>query len=160
MYHAKTQRHKEHVRRVKRTIDTHRCVSLALLLIGPSLLLGCGRGSQIQRTIVAGKVLYQGQPIADGSILFVPTKGTGGPQAGAQITDGAYRVTAGGGVPVGTHRVEIEAYRFVPSSRPRPTTPEERMGKQQYLPEQYNNKSTLEATIDGTGEQTRDFDLK
>jgi hypothetical protein len=136
------------------------CDSRILLLIGLALLLGCGRGSQIQRAIVSGKVLYQGQPIADGSILFVPAKGTEGPQAGAQITDGAYRVTAGGGVPVGTHRVEVQAYRLVPNARSRPTAPEDRMGKQQYLPEQYNNKSTLDATIDGPGEQTRDFDLK
>ena len=130
-----------------------------ILLLGLGLLLGCGHGSEIQRVIVAGKVSYQGQPIADGSILFVPARGTKGPQAGAQIADGAYRVTAGGGVPVGMHRVEIQAYRAATGTN-RPAPLQDRQGKQQYLPEQYNYKSTLEATIDSTGEQTRDFDLK
>jgi hypothetical protein len=130
------------------------------LLIAFLLLLGCGRGSQIQRAIVSGKVLYQGQPIADGSILFVPTMGTRGPQAGAQIADGAFRVTAGGGVPVGTHRVKIQAYRRAPSANTRPAALQDRQGKQQYLPEQYNRQSMLEVTVEGTGGQIRNFDLK
>lgn len=128
-----------------------------LVFIALGLLLGCK--PELQRVIVSGKVTYQGQPVADGSILLVPVKGTKGPQAGAQITDGLYRVTAGGGVPMGTHHVEIRAYRPASGAK-RPAPLQDRQGKQQYLPEEYNDKSTLEATVDRGGEQTQDFDLK
>ncbi len=132
-----------------------------LLLIGLGLLLGCGRGSEIQRAIISGKVSYQGQPIAKGTIRFVPVKGTPGPQAGAEIKEGAYRVDASGGAPVGTLQVEIQAFRET-AARPNLPAPlrEQGGGWQQYLPPQYNRESTMEVTVNGTGEQTQNFNLK
>ncbi len=129
-----------------------------LLLIGLGLIAGCGHGPEFQRAIVSGRVSYQGRPVADGTIRFVPVKGTKGPAAIARIEDGDYTVTLHEGVPVGTHRVEIEAFR--PVAPPAVPHPRDRQAKQQYLPRQYNRESTLEVTIDGEGKQTYDFDLK
>jgi hypothetical protein len=131
-----------------------------LLLLGLGLLLGCGRGSEIQRGIVSGKVSYQGRPVADGMIMFVPTKGTKGPSTNATITDGVYKVNVRGGVPVGIHRVEIDAFRTATG----PASGVAALGngprKEQYLPKNYNRESTLEATIEAKEEQTQNLDLK
>jgi hypothetical protein len=132
-----------------------------LLLIGLGLLLGCGRGSEIPRGSVSGKVSYQGHPVAEGTILFVPIKGTKGPGASAIIKDGQYEVIAGGGVPVGAQRVEIDAFRPLntPAGQFRRPALQYRQPREQYLPKHYNRESTMEAAI-GEGKQTRDFDLK
>jgi hypothetical protein len=131
-----------------------------LLLMGLPLLVGCGRGSELQREAVSGTVTYQGKPIPDGAITFVPLKGTQGPGAGALIRDGKYTVVAGGGVPVGTYRVEMQALREVVRPQKRPGPQLDMAPKEPYLPEQYNTKSTMEVTIDAKGGQTQNFDLK
>jgi hypothetical protein len=132
-----------------------------LCMVALWLLAGCGRGSDIPRAIISGEVSYQGHPIARGAIRFVPVKGTQGPQAGAEIKDGAYLVNASGGVPLGTHRVEIQAFREKAAKRNLPAPLREHGGGwQQYLPPQYNLQSQLEVTLDETGGRTRDFELK
>lgn len=131
------------------------------LLIGLGLLLGCGRGSEISRGSVSGKVSYQGHPIAEGTIRFMPIKSAKDPTASAIIKDGQYEVIVGGGVPVGAHRVEIEAFRplVTPPNQIRLPALQDREPREQYLPKHYNRDSTLEAVI-GEGKQTQDFDLK
>jgi hypothetical protein len=164
-YYPELQRRRQAVGCVERTAGTCRCVSRTLrfqfVLLAMGLALGCGRGPDIQRAIVSGKVSYRGQPIAKGSIRFVPVKGTQGPQAGAEIKDGVYRVDASGGVPVGTLKVEVQAFRQM-ATHPNGSSPLRGHGGglQQYLPDQYNRQSSLEVHVEGTGEQTRDFDLK
>jgi hypothetical protein len=128
-------------------------------LIGLVLLAGCGRSSDIQRVIVSGKVSYQGQPIADGAILFTPVKGTKGPAAAARIENGAYQAAIAGGVPVGTHRVEVLAFRASSGSSQSSGSQVFQMAKEQFLPKQYNRESTLTATVDDNGKQTKDFEL-
>ena len=123
--------------------------------------VGCGKSSSLEKAIVSGKVNYQGKPVNEGTIRFVPVKDTQGPAAGASIVDGSFTVTASGGVPVGTHRVEIIGVQAAPAA-PGPESPIAEMfggRKREYIPEQYNRKSTLEVTIDG-GEVVKDFDLK
>jgi hypothetical protein len=63
---------------------------------------------------VRGKVLYKGQPLTTGSIVFAPDsgRGTSGPLAIADIqTDGSYVLHSGEslGAVVGWHRVTIVA---------------------------------------------------
>ena len=67
--------------------------------------VGCGRSSSLEKAIVSGKVTYQGRPVDQGMIRFVPTKETKGPAAAAMIVQGEYTVKAAGGVPVGTHQI-------------------------------------------------------
>ena len=132
-------------------------------------VVGCSSAGGLEEAAVHGRVTYQGKPVEKGKIRFVPVKGTKGPANFGMINQGQYSVTARGGVTVGTHRVEIQAYRPAPGARP--YTEEQADGQidikpgdlpeEQFLPDQYNRKSTLEITIDpGSGSLTKDFDLR
>jgi hypothetical protein len=131
-----------------------------LLLFTLGSILGCGQGPQIPRAVVSGRVSYQGRPVADGIIVFVPTKDTKGPSTSAVISGGVYKAVIHGGVPVGTHRVEIDAFRTMAASANNPLVPGNGTRNEQYLPERYNRQSALDVTVDAKQEQTRDFDLK
>jgi hypothetical protein len=146
---------------MKMSKKTFQCLLLAVCCV---LLTACDRGG-LERAVVAGKVTYQGQPVADGRIRFVPIKGTKAPMWGANIRDGEYEASGRGGVPVGTHRVEIVAWRTKSDAAETTKSPksDQIMGGapgQQYIPEKYNTKSELEIIIPpGSGEIVRDFDL-
>ena len=59
--------------------------------------------------VVHGSVTVDGETVDTGTICFVPIEGTPGPASVGRIVDGKYRIDARGGVPVGKHRVEIDA---------------------------------------------------
>ena len=119
---------------------------------------GCGAADDgPERAIVTGKVSYDGRPVENGEIRFVPADGTTGPVSGGPIRDGMYRAEGRGGVPLGTHRVEIQAFRPDPQAAVDPLSGDR--PAEQYLPEKYNRNSTLEATVEAGGEQTIDFNL-
>ena len=122
---------------------------------------GCGGSGDVERTVVSGAVSYDGQPIDDGTIRFVPTKGTQAPVAAAQIQNGRYSADAKGGVPVGTHRVEIEAFRADPNAAADADPGSiEGSAREQFIPEKYNTNSELELTVEpGGGPVTKDFEL-
>jgi hypothetical protein len=112
---------------------------MALVLV----LAGCG-SDELRRVIVTGEVRYDGQPISNGQVMFYPTGETPGPATMAVITNGNYVADAKGGVPAGTHRVMIEAYR--------PPTPDPGidigdLGREQYLPAKYNLQSELKTEL-------------
>ena len=135
---------------------------LGFLLLAVALLGGCNGKPELQRTLVRGTVSYQGEPVADGFVRFVPIEGTKGPPAATAIKDGKYSVSALGGVPVGTVRVEIRGFRVLPID---PDDPRAKIGlvtesKQQYLPAKYNRPSELKRTIEEGGEQELNFDLQ
>ena len=124
------------------------------------LLAGCGKQG-LERAVISGRVSYQGEPVQRGLLRFVPIEGTKGPPAGATIEAGSFTVKALGGVPVGTARVEIKAYRDI-GPPPDPQSPGAMLGMRpgkQYLPAKYNKRSELKVTIDG-GDQTIDFELE
>jgi hypothetical protein len=126
---------------------------------------GCGPSGP-ERAVLSGTVTYQGQPVKEGVIRFIPIKGTEGPSWGAHIVDGRYKAAGKGGVPVGTHKVEILAYHTKP--RPARSADSPPSGfeldvpppREQYIPEKYNTATVLELTIPpGSGKVIRDFDL-
>jgi hypothetical protein len=130
-------------------------------IAGLGVFLGCGHGSDLPRANVSGKISYRGEPVADGMVVFVPINGTKGPLTRATITEGLYDTKTAGGVPIGSHRVEIEAYKKGgPTSKNRPPMMADAPVKQQYLPGQYNRQSTLEVTIDANGDGAHDLELK
>ena len=59
--------------------------------------------------MIHGSVTINGQTPETGNLRFVPIDGTHGPASTGQIVDGQYRIEARGGVPVGKHRVEVNA---------------------------------------------------
>lgn len=120
------------------------------------MMIGCAPQSDIHRTIVIGKVTFDGKPIKNGQILFVPMSGTAGPISVARIQNGSYEATARGGVPVGQHRVQVEAYRAAAPS----SDPDSGVGRAQYLPNKYNHASNLTVEIVSGTPLIKDFHLE
>jgi hypothetical protein len=129
-------------------------VLLAVLSLGAC---GCSRDGP-DLVDVSGRVTYQGEPLAKGEIRFIPTGTTVGPVSGSSIVGGEYAAKGKGGVPLGTHRIEITGTRPKADSMPDPNVPF--VQEEQFLPEQYNTKSKLEFNITpGNRTVTKDFAL-
>ena len=126
-------------------------------------LTGCGQSGGPERAVLTGKVTYQGQPVEDGKIRFLPIGDTKTPMWGAYICNGTYEAYGKGGVPVGTHKVEILAYHVRAGAAQSANSSDPLQGlptTKQYLPEKYNSRTELEITIDsGSGQIVRDFNL-
>lgn len=131
----------------------------------PPLLAGCQENG-LEKVIVSGEVTYRSEPVINGDILFYPVQGTQGPVSGASIQDGKYMAEGKGGVPVGTHRVQIQAYRAGRSRRAIPQEQAERLGmgggtREQYLPARFNSQSEIQTVIEsGNRRLVRDFYLE
>jgi len=125
------------------------------------IFTGC-IGDSGQQAIVSGKVTYQGEPVSQGSIRFVPLGGTKGPSSGAVIQDGVYEAKARGGVPLGEHRVEIKATRPTGEEKPEATKHLDIFPDpvEQYLPEKYNTKSEITLKVEKGGKMKHDFVLE
>jgi len=140
------------------------CLAVAAGGVLATFLTGCGKDRGPERVVVSGTVTYNGKPIPEGNIRFMPVATSAVPMAGAEIKDGEYKVDGRGGVPVGTHKIEIEAYRTEPSDPKPGETPPPMMARGapriQYLPKRYHVDSQLQITIEpGSREITKDFDL-
>ena len=77
------------------------------------ILAGCGGSLDI--VPVHGTVKFNGRPIPDGQIRFVPIEDTKGPASTGNIVAGEYKIEARGGVPVGKHRIEIRVIGSAPA---------------------------------------------
>ena len=138
--------------------------SCLCLVVTAGLLIqggGCGKSSGLDRAIVSGMVTYQGEPIAAGMIRFVPIGDAKGTAETGRILNGSYTVKAKGGVPVGTHRVEIQAFQDAPhddSGVPGLAGVPDR--KIQILPPKFNSASEIERTVESDKKKiTIDFTL-
>lgn len=125
----------------------------------PAALSGCTK-TTLDKVAVSGEVSYNGQPLKNGQIRFVPIDGTRGPVSGGVIQDGHYVAEGKGGVPLGHHRVEIRSYRPV-GDRGAGLGGEEGGASVQFLPAKYNGQSMLTATVtsDSAGSPIN-FDLE
>lgn len=112
-------------------------------LIVACLLTSCARQSGPAIETVHGTATLDGQPIEEGEILFRPQDATksGG---GGKISRGKFSFQT----PAGDMRVEITAYRVVPGKFVEANPGEKDPVTEQYIPEQYNRKSDLTATVD------------
>jgi hypothetical protein len=136
-------------------MSTSRLFGVALAL---TVLSGCGGGSS--GVAVSGKVTFNGKPVKEGSISFIPVEGTNGPTAGTSISDGSFSIGREGGPVPGKYRVEINSYEDI-----RPATDKElagalfgrsaesfkdapkQMARKNVVPPRYNETSELTATI-------------
>ena len=136
-------------------------VTAALSAAGFLICLGCGHDGGPDRAVISGAVTFAGKPLEEGRIMFVPAKGTKGPTSGAEIVGGKYTVKAKGGVPLGTHRVEITAFRQLPIP---PGVPESAFDqgppREQFIPAKYNRQSELKIEILPDGSREFNFDLQ
>jgi len=124
--------------------------------------LGCGKSGP-EQAVVRGRVTFRGKPVEQGTIVFFPTAGVPGRQAGAEIVNGEYSILENGPA-LGTHRVEIQAYRKTGRKVPDVTgdvmNPNRPMIDEivPILPPSFNMESRLTADITSS-EITKDFNL-
>jgi hypothetical protein len=136
----------------------------ALSCIGLAAFLGCGSESGDGRREITGTVSYDGQPVEEGEIVFEPQE-AGAPLATGQIKGGEYRVDAKYGPAAGLYRVRIEGFqkKKVANIPPHPyagDSPGADTIAEQYLPPQYNTRSTLQVEIKDDDEGVHNFDLQ
>jgi hypothetical protein len=128
----------------------------SLVVAASVALVGCGGGG-IERVDVYGTVTYQGAPVKEGLISFVP-QGEG-PVAGTNITDGKYEAKGDGGVPPGKYHVKISSTvedkeSYVPDAMPVPP-------QKEILPSKYNIATELTLEVpSGKGEMEQNYDLE
>jgi len=118
-------------------------------LIVTTTAVGCGK-SGAKKLDVSGTVKFDGKDVAEGDIIFVPENTAIGAEGG-KIKDGKYTIKA----PEGKCKVQITANRPIPGKK----GPMGEDAIEQYIPEKYNEKTTLAAEV-STGKLTHDFDLK
>lgn len=134
------------------------CLGCLVVLAVALSTNGCTKG--LPRAEVHGKVSFDGKPIPLGDIRFVPTSG---PAWSARIKDGSYTTAGTRGAPIGQLRVEIQAYRSPArvGVGTAPTTNDDAVPMEPYLPAKFNTDSKIEMTIEpGTKTVEKDFDLK
>ena len=122
---------------------THAVPVMAALTIG--MLVGCGRSDSLPRGAVEGTVTFNGDPLAEGIIRFIPSGETQGPMAETAIRDGVFAMPKASGPCVGTQRVEILAFRK--TGRKIMNEGVENEEVEQFIPARYNASSELSATI-------------
>lgn len=119
-------------------------------------LAGCGAGDTGPVKLqVTGQVTLDGEPVAEGEIIFSPVDGTGHRHAG-RIIDGSYELES----TAGKKKVEITAYR---DSKDRfdESNPGERVPiREQFIPENYNAQTTLTVEVEDSSGNRHDFQLQ
>lgn len=117
-----------------------------------ALILGCGPSGPKTYT-ATGKVTFDGQPVAEGEIIFRAADGSQGSAEG-RIQAGSYSLET----TPGEKKVEITARRKVVG--PAAASGEPAISFESYIPEKYNEKSKLAATVTAAGPNKFDYDLE
>jgi len=121
-------------------------------LLTLAVAAGCDSGPKY--VPLAGQVTFDGQPIENGMIQFMPVDGTAGRITGASITGGRYAIPADGGPLLGgTYAVQILGMRKSNTKMVDPMDP--RGGpievQENYIPPAYNAQTILKVVISDPG---------
>ncbi len=129
----------------------------AVMTVCTGLVTGCGFGDGgPPRHGIAGKISFDGQPVSQGAITFIPAEGTSGPSGGSRIENGSYTVPLANGLVAGTYRVEIRSPqktgKQIPAQSPSPpgTMTDE---IKETIPAIYNKSSEVTVKIPAAGDQ-------
>ena len=128
--------------------------SILLPVFCLSAFVGCEPASD--RRAVHGTVSFQGKPVGNGSIQFVPSDPANTSRGGAMIKDGQFVVPAEFGLKAGKYRVEVT----MPDSKPSSDGPPGAIKfPKELIPDRYNTKSTLTCDVMDSGDNTRECPL-
>jgi hypothetical protein len=123
---------------------------LALCALAAMLLLTLNGCSQ---PTISGTVTFDGQPVTDGQMAFVPESNSG-QGSSAHIVNGAYTLKAA----AGNYKVEINASKLMPLPPGQKGMDGATEEVRSYIPERYNTKTELKADVTKTAKL--DFELK
>jgi hypothetical protein len=136
----------------------------ALLTIGSVSLSGCGAevGERGQRVGVSGQVIFDGQPLTKGRIVFVSDEGAGAVKATALIENGTYAIDEKRGPLASSARVEIHP-EILDLGELEVARGGDRFKKIDIrpivIPHRYNTRSELTAQISEDGDNAFNFEL-
>jgi hypothetical protein len=123
---------------------------------------GCGAGADnLNRQAVAGTVTLDGKPLAEGTIHFAPSSSEATTEVSEVIKDGKYAFSKYNGPVPGPYKVQISAPEPQPFTPPAGKSPGEFVipVAKQNVPEKYNLKTVLTATIKPDHSGPLDFPL-
>jgi hypothetical protein len=128
-------------------------VAAAAFLLAVGLTVGCGGGPRYGE--VSGTVTYDGKPVEQGSITFLPADGRG-PDAGGAIKDGQYTAKK---VPSGAMKVVINGAKITGKKKMYDDPKADWVvTSEELLPKKYNDATELKYDVQ-PGAQTKDFNL-
>lgn len=123
---------------------------------------GCSKKSTKELGTLSGKVTYEGEPVAEGEVTFIP-EGEGVAVQVKLNEDGTYNVRGSGspGLELGAYKVTV-----TPPTIVTPDTPNSPGGISQKpvknIPGKYHNPNTsgLKVTVSSTSAETFDIEMK
>ncbi|WP_425395158.1 hypothetical protein [Aeoliella sp.] len=125
--------------------NLYRTIGAGAVLLAAFVASGCGESDG--RLAVEGTVTFDGQPLPEGKISFMPLPGTSSPTAGATISQGKFQVPPEKGLKPGEFEVSINAVR----GSGKKVFDEDAGGmielEEVYIPDHYNRKTELRAII-------------
>ena len=139
----------------------NRCTAFVLLIV-TSTLLGCSGNDGPQIATVAGRITWEGKPLADAGVAFTPEKG---PVAiGTTDEEGRFTLSTQGreGAVLGAHRVTVQAFEAPPPGKKAVSDSGERLIElASRIPIKYGNlrESGLQANVTDNGNDFT-FELK
>lgn len=133
-------------------------IRMAMLLMVLACL-GCGAGNSLDLQAVSGSVTFDGKPLEQGSIQFVPQDNATGLLSGALITAGTYSIPQDKGLPPGKYTVRISSADRSSNAPASPPGMESSVPAKERIPARYNAESQLTAEVTAGGDNTFDFPL-
>jgi hypothetical protein len=127
-----------------------------LWLFGCVVLALGGCGTQDLREAISGRVTFDGQPLAHGSLRFEPLDTRLGQAAGAVITQGQFQVDSSQGLTPGAYRVAVSSPRVEPTAAP---SMDNSGPVEERIPARYNANSELKINVESGGTNQFQFDL-
>lgn len=127
------------------------------VMLASLALIGCS--SQSDRSRVQGDVSYNGEPVDDGGIAFVPDGGGDADRATGMIRDGHYDLDSTRGPHPGKYHVEIYWNKKTGRQITSPSGKATKDETKQAIPPKYNEHTELTVEIK-PGRNTLDFNLK
>lgn len=94
---------------MKNPLENFLSVRAIAFLLAAAFMSGCGKSDPFERFEVSGQVIYQGNPVEHGSVVFEPTESVGetAPTVFTQILDGTFRIEKKDGPTKGTYTVRV-----------------------------------------------------
>jgi hypothetical protein len=130
----------------------------ALMLIG---LVGCGASGEPPRETISGTVTFDGEPLQEGTIQFMPeTPSTQATSAWGRVSGGKFEVLRDQGPSSGRYSVTIISGGDGAAGQPAGAMPGEGTPVKEKIPEKYNARTTLTAEVKQGGPNTYEFALK